>query len=271
MAYGRHKPFRQPPSAWCDGNQISIRRMDHSKVVSHFIKALKHALRVGHKDITLSFDEDMTVYPTACAPLAGLIRHYEREGVAFAYSNMPQYLEAAHIERPLTELRQLANISPSPLNKVWEFSNSEAVTSLVDALLGEISRVAVCENGVLEGMDWCLSEVMDNVLQHSKSKVGYLMGQIHKSTKHIAFCIFDDGQGIYNSLRTSPHRPRKPVDAITLAIKEGVTRDATMGQGNGMWGLHNIVGANSGRLTITSGSGSYMARGKEIRVHPVNA
>lgn len=103
---------------------------------------------------------------------------------------------------------------------------------------------------------------LSNVINHSLAKTGYILGQIHKNRKHIAFCIFDGGQGIYNSLRNSEHRPRNPLDAITLAIREGVTRDKSIGQGNGMWGLHRIIEDNSGSLTITTGSASYFMQNR---------
>jgi anti-anti-sigma regulatory factor len=98
---------------------------------------------------------------------------------------------------------------------------------------------------------------MDNVLQHSESGYGYAMGQIHPGARHIAICIYDSGLGIFNSLRNTAHRPETALDAITIALREGVTRDETMGQGNGMWGLQNIVANNSGILNITSGPAFY--------------
>src|SRR5690606_18858492 len=94
---------------------------------------------------------------------------------------------------------------------------------------------------------------------------GYVMGQIHPTAQHIALCIYDYGQGIYNSLRNSSHAPNTALDAITLAVKEGITRDKNVGQGNGMWGLYNIVRANSGILNITSGNGFLGRRGDEVR------
>lgn len=96
-------------------------------------------------------------------------------------------------------------------------------------------------------------------------ELGYAMGQIHPSHRRMAFCIFDPGQGIYNSLRNTTHSPRHPIDAITMAVKEGVTRDSKIGQGNGMWGLHNIVSENGGRLIITSNGASYFLKGAEIK------
>jgi hypothetical protein len=94
---------------------------------------------------------------------------------------------------------------------------------------------------------------MDNVLQHSNQPFGYVMGQIHQTSKHIAFCIFDPGIGIFNTLKGSVHAPRSHLDAITLAIKEGVTRDKAVGQGNGMWGFEI-----KGQEVFTPNSMSYV-------------
>lgn len=93
------------------------------------------------------------------------------------------------------------------------------------------------------------------------------MGQIHNTSKYIAFTVFDTGQGIYNSLKTSEHAPKNTVDAITMAIKEEVTRDKKIGQGNGLYGLHSIVKQGKGRLCITSGSGSYMYENEQIHTY----
>jgi len=49
---------------------------------------------------------------------------------------------------------------------------------------------------------------------------------------------------------------------------EGVTRDVNAGQGNGMWGLHNIVRKNSGSLRITSGPGFYGLLGDGPKTFP---
>ncbi|MBE9053936.1 STAS-like domain-containing protein [Nostocales cyanobacterium LEGE 11386] len=148
---------------------------------------------------------------------------------------------------------------------VWKFSSAEEVKSLVDAYLDVVSSSAVCQGGVIQGLEWCLNEVMDNVLQHAATTHGYVMGQIHNTSQHIAVCIYDHGQGILNSFRTSIHSPNNAVDAITIALQEGVTRDKNIGQGNGMWGLNNIVHSNSGLLNIISGSGFVGIRTNETK------
>jgi hypothetical protein len=92
------------------------------------------------------------------------------------------------------------------------------------------------------------------------------MGQVHKRTKHFAFCTYDSGKGIYQSLLNSVHKPKNPGEALTLAVKEGITRDKKIGQGNGLWGLHQIVCENTGILNISSGSASYSLTNKEYRI-----
>jgi hypothetical protein len=138
-----------------------------------------------------------------------------------------------------------------PFSKIWRFNDFDEVTKLVNAYLDEITSIVECSTGLIEGLEWSLNETMDNVLQHSLCSEGYMMGVVHKTTNYILFTIYDNGQGIYNSLRDSEYHPRNAIDAISIAIQEGKTRDHRIGQGNGLWGLSNIVQNNRGRLEIT--------------------
>lgn len=247
-----------------DQNRINITRMNHPKAVDEFLVCIRDGLQRGFQDFVLSFRGADSAYPNVCTPFAGIMAYYEDLGLRFEITDVPEVVNRSLFLHPFLVSDYKTQLAKYPLNVIWRFDNSDDVNTLVDAFIREISQTTVCGHGVLEGLTWCLSEVMDNVLQHSGVNVGYVMGQIHKSTKHIAFCVFDHGQGIFNSLRNSRYAPRYPLDAITLCIKEGVTRDPQIGQGNGMWGLHNIVKSNSGILVITSNSASYVLRRDEI-------
>lgn len=111
-----------------------------------------------------------------------------------------------------------------------------------------------CAKGVIDGLIWCLNEVMDNVLVHSDCDEGYILVQYHPTTKHIAICIFDYGIGIYRTLQETKHEPKTEIDAISLSLQEGVGDGK--GQGNGLYGLYGIVENNAGTLTVTSGRAS---------------
>lgn len=241
-------------------NRINIDTLDHPMVVSKFISELQAAINAGFTDIDLNFKGIRSVFPNAAVPICGLMEYYKTEGIEFTRLDEEAIISSVHLFDPIDPLSSAELHSRNILNKVLRFKNSEEVFWLVNSFLNELSKSDQFEEGVLNGLEWCLNEVMDNVIQHSSQAYGYVMGQIHKSSKHVAFTVFDYGQGIFNSLRKSKHAPHSPIDALTLCIKEGVTRDKQIGQGNGMYGLHQVVKFNGGSLTITSNTASYFLR-----------
>ena len=246
-------------------NIVNIYRMNHPKVISEFLNCIRFGIRNGFSSFHLNFRNIRSAFPNVCVPLAGILDYYEHNNYTFTLDELPDYLEKVKFHSPYNVNNHVNLMKRSVLDLVWKFSSVEDIHLLVDSYVNNVSQSIVCEPGVLEALDWGLNEVMDNVIQHSGKSYGFVMGQIHKSQKHVAFCIYDNGKGIYNSLKDSKYSPRHPIDAITLAIKEGITRDKKIGQGNGLWGLHGMVKNNSGRLYITSGSGSYLMLGDTIQ------
>jgi len=247
-----------------DGNILTISSLSSPFIVGNFIRAIYQGRERDYSEFVLDFSKIETVYPNACVPLAGLLEYYQLAGLSFVYRNVPTFLSRTNTLEP-PAVKDDNTHRTSPFNIVWKFSSPEDIHSLVDSYLDAVSKTAACQNGVIQGLEWCLNETMDNVLQHADTTYGYVMGQIHTNSQHIAICIYDSGQGILNSLRNSKYAPNNSVDAITIALKEGVTRDTSIGQGNGMWGLSNIVRSNSGFLNITSGSGFLGVRTDETK------
>ena len=202
----------------------------------------------------------MRDWPNICAPVAGVIDHYRRKGLDIECSWVDDGSFLAHtnthsplIVRDYFDTSRLAR----PFGIVWKYNDSDEVKALVDAVIREVLTKEIIEKGVSQGVEWCLNETMDNVLQHSQATYGYFMGTFTSSDKRLSICVFDNGVGIYNSLKNSKHLPASPLDAITLALKEGVTRDESVGQGNGMWGLSEIVQNNDGQYVVASSGASY--------------
>ncbi len=252
-------------------NVIRLENLTNRRLVPEFINSLKRLhFKFNHDKIVIDFEKVGTVYPFPTVPLAGFIHYFREElDVEFEFINVPTYLKKIHFLSPdnIDDVRSIR--TENFLDRVWIFRSSDDVHFLVDGFISSIRKGIECEAGVLDACTWGLNEIMDNVIQHSAQNTGFVMGQILRDTSMIKVCIFDYGIGIFKSFQNSAHRPRNASDAISLAIQEGVTRDKKIGQGNGMWGLYNIITQNDGALSIISGKGGldYRNSNQELRTY----
>ncbi len=250
--------FFQNYNTWTDGNELRFANLSNQRVVPEFINSIKRLhLKFKHKKIKLNFEEIDTIYPFPTTAISGCIHYFRNKyNIEFEFLNTPKYLNKIQFKNPTPVDVAKINRHTDCLDRIWMFSNSDQVHTLVNGLLANIRTAIECEPGVIDACTWGLNEIMDNVIQHSESDCGFIMAAVHKKTKYISICIFDYGIGIYKSLKNSGnHKPKSAPDAISLAVQEGVTRDKSVGQGNGMWGLYNIVNLNTGIMTIISGKG----------------
>lgn len=266
--------FGSPSLVKREGNVITICSLQKFDCVNSFICQLHGGYKkAGYEDFVVKFKNIHGVFPNAAVPIAGLIDYFRREkGLSIDGKEFDANLQGILTPYELPLHRESLQRA---LGKIWKFQTSNDVYEIQTAIINDLRRIDVFSDGVLEGIEWSINEIMDNVLNHSES-CGFIMGQIHKTSKHVAFTIYDAGIGIYNSLKTSIHAPRNNTDALTLCIKAGVTRDKKVGQGNGMNGLFSLVKEGNGRLVITSGRNAYQyINGKssitnDIHLYPAN-
>lgn len=239
-----------------DGNTLTIKNCNHPRCVSEFLWKVKDTLNQGYRDIVIK-SSATSYFPNACVPIAGIIDYYRKGGIDFTYEVDPNcYLAKCGVFNPYKESEDILATEKSPFDKIFYYESPTQVAAITQAYIDSISHQSLCEEGVLTGLIWCLNEVMDNVLTHSSSSFGLVMAQYHPGNNHIVFCIYDYGVGIYKTMSESKHRARTEIDAISLAIQEGVGDGK--GQGNGLYGLFETVRGNGGSLTITSGKSSLM-------------
>jgi hypothetical protein len=238
-------------------NVIRPYNLTNKRLIPEVINGIKRLhFKFGHKKIIIDLQNIERVFPYPTVPVAGYI-HYFKEvlNVDFEFINVPTYLRKIHFLSPDDINKTSTGLGTNFLDRIWLFHTSTDVHMLVNGFLSSIRKSCFVEEGILQACEWGLNEIMDNVIQHSKENVGFVMAQVLKESQVLKVSIFDYGQGIFESLRNSNYKPRHASDAISLAVQEGVTRDKKIGQGNGMWGLYNIIHLNDGMLQITSGNG----------------
>lgn len=181
-------------------NCIEIKEMKHPASVSYFIKMLEPLL--AEDDISINITAKH-VLPAACVPICGIIDTLKEQGKSInCYYPESAYIANIHFDKPYKVSEHQDSLA-YPFSKIWKFNDFSEVTDLVNAYADEIAAFISGSEGLIEGIEWSLNEAMDNVLQHSDSGVGYIMGVLHKTTNYIMFSLFDNGQGIFNSLRDS--------------------------------------------------------------------
>ncbi len=251
-------------------SDIIINKMNHPSCVTAFIRCVNLAIKRKRKSLNVICKcEKDSIFPDACLPISALIQNYKDiYGIEFNVKIKDnRYLQQCHFDLPLDPSLEELEKCRNPLDKIFMYSSKEGnvgqVGGLVQAYINCISRTTQCEEGVLSGLIWCINEVMDNVLVHSKENTGYIMAQYHRKKKILAICVYDCGVGIFESLSESKHKPATEIDALTMAVQEGVGDGK--GQGNGLYGLYQIVDENGGKLTITSGKSSIMLKNGSLK------
>lgn len=245
-----------------DGYQIIFSTLKNRLLINSVIKIFYRTLNENKKHVILDFREcKPPSFPNIILTLTGIIRFYQNKHHfnIEILSKPDSYIEYVRIDNPYNVKEDKDYINECIFDKVIEFSSDMDVSFISENLLNQLQMQVVCEEGVLIGTSWCMNEIMDNVLLHSGIEKGYFMSQIHKRNKHLVIAIFDNGYGLYNTLKWSNlYEINSTIDAIRLSVQKGVTRDRTIGQGNGMWGLHQIISNNSGMLTIATGNSALL-------------
>lgn len=247
------------PTVEREENSIIIYQLNYAKCVSDFIRQLKIILDQGYKEVILKAEPN-AVFPNALLPICGIVEYYKNLGITFVDKIENKQLKLWGFPQPFDKSAEDILSDANPFGKIFRFNSNEQVNALTQSYIDTLSKKQLCAEGVIDGIQWTIAEIMDNVLTHSGSDNGLVMAQIHPKTNHIAFCIHDMGVGIYSTLAASKHKPTSESDALSLALQEGVGDGK--GQGNGMYGLYQIVRHNKGTLTVTSGCSSLMMKGK---------
>lgn len=127
-----------------------------------------------------------------------------------------------------------------------------AVNKIVGVILGAIPGM---QRSDFAAFEWSVNEITDNVLVHSHSSIGGLVqvSTFEKYRKQVQFVVADAGVGIPATLKQGYPEITSDTDALDRAIREGVTRDKKIGQGNGLFGSYQICSKCNGYFGVHSG------------------
>ncbi len=225
---------------------------EFNQMVYHLNELIEYK---GYEEIYLCFNQNLNyVYSDILLQFSGILDYYQSRkkiNIKFDGYDNQSYIKNTFFQDPRLISENKSWMQGSPLRIVWRFEDSNDAHDYVNSIIDQISNVREVKKGFLKTLEWSLWEILDNVIQHSDAGYGLILSDI-VSDKKVEIAVFDDGKGIYNTLKYSAHSPNNAKDAIYLSMQENVTRDIQIGQGNGLYGLFETVKQNKGRLSIAS-------------------
>ena len=229
--------------------------------------------RLGYQDIVLDMTRCIAAYPGPMVGLCSQAASLRESGVDFELLIPAD----ARLARLFTGANWAQHIDPDNYKSsgyrgythvpVAQYRSDEQQTRIVnrmiDALLCSIGGI---ERSDLAAIEWSLNEVTDNVLVHAQTAVGgFAQLNNYKFKRQVEFGVADAGVGIPNTLRQQ-FPILEDIELLEQAVKEGVTRDPSVGQGNGLFGTFQVARTSEGHLHILSGFATLSFENGQLRI-----
>lgn len=216
----------------------------------------------GYMDIILDFTNCTFTHAPPMLALATATEYYRESKVDFELvlptdENLNRLFRNsnwAHLFEP-DKYQQSEFASPIHLPAV-RYRTSDEQHRIVDDILNKIlASITGFDRSHFKAIEWSINELTDNVLVHSESPRGGLVQlTAMKNKKRVEFVVCDSGIGIPRSLKSSDLKIGSDVDALARAIEQGVTRDKSIGQGNGLYGSYQIAVKSGANFSLHSGN-----------------
>lgn len=248
------------------GNRIAISGflgIENFRVLTAAIYATVH--KEGYADVILDFSNCTAAFPGAMLPICNACLAEQESGVSFSL-RLPNDPKLRKLFLDTNWAYLIDAVQTETLYKGYlqvpatRFRNYEEQGRLVDRVIDAVLKsVPGFSREDLAALEWCFSEITDNVLNHANSPTGGLVQLSNRShVRRIEFAVCDFGDGIPRTLRPSHPEIYEDYEALSWSIREGVTRDTEIGQGNGLFGSTELCSGSGGFINIQSGNASLL-------------
>lgn len=252
-----------PGQITSSGNRISVIGDFTTYEMLRLTAAMHNTIQEkGYQDIVLDFSQCSKAFAGSMMAIVACAQRYLVDGVDVDLE-LPQqtglhnlFLNAnwaylINIHRfPETRYKGFQQVPAMRYRDAQE--QHKVVSQILNVLLGALSNF---DRTHLQAIEWSLNEITDNVLAHSESPIGGFVQVTNfaRANQRVEFAVCDAGVGIPSTLRNAHPELQSDAESLDKAIREGITRDKRIGQGNGLYGTWRIVEMSGGRFQIFSG------------------
>lgn len=246
-----------------DGNVITVSGVLHIANLHKPLAVLHQAVNeAGYQDLILDFSRCESAFGPPMLALCAQVMKLRTAGVESelklpekpTLSRLFINTNWAHLIDPINYGESVfKGYTQVPATKFrTDSEQNAAVNRIVSAIMGAVPELG---RGDFAAFEWSVNEITDNVLTHAESPIGGLVqvSMFRRSTRQVEYIVADAGVGIPATLRESHKGLSTDVEALEKAIREGITRDKSVGQGNGLFGSYQICSHSGGSFAIDSG------------------
>ena len=136
--------------------------------------------------------------------------------------------------------------------------NKEAISSVVENKIINQSNIA---SNVAQGIKYMISEILDNITEHSESPIGYIFAQAYPQKGYLDICIADQGISLLGSYKKVPgNEILDDVEAMKAANRRisSKNRPEAENRGYGIWtSKRMLVEGLGGQYLMVSGNSAF--------------
>jgi len=209
-------------------------------------------------ELIIDFDGCEFIYPDYAVLFICTIKYLERIGYKVVgqilinrESKTANYLaEMNFFEVLKAEFPFQVNIIDDKSSVQIQRYTKENQLEVLNSILKVLREKSSMHDNVYTSLDYCLNEILDNVLNHSEEEEGWVVAQYYENLNSIRLIVADYGIVIQNSLNIKHNFTEE--ESLLKCIEEGVSNGK--GQGHGLYATSTFVKLNKGFLSVCSGN-----------------
>jgi hypothetical protein len=253
--------------------------------------AIAHLGEVEVEEVEIKMGSLSFAFPPEVCGLRALVEHAATRSGRVSLDcpsnqHVHRYLERMNLYSDLPGNVDLSQPRPGLMRRDQSGKLIELVsvssTNDVEDLMDRVSKIAEGQVGrgpVARAFTTAIGAITENVVDHAASPIGALIAAQRYRTSGLEFSVVDLGDGIPSTLTSHPdYSGLHDLEALELALKDGVSSTGVDGRGVGLWefvehigrGGNATIGIASGQADLRiSWSGGRQTRNAATPVHPV--
>ena len=224
-------------------------------------------------DERLLFDMRSTTWivPLLVLPITSYIRDTQSEYELPRNQNVREYLEVIGFPDGISSLEQIENRVGSsyiPICVLYKYNQDRE--DLQSKFIEMVYKVLKPTQGVKDGIAYPISELVDNIFDHSKVNEGWVFAQHYPTKGYVDLCIVDRGRGIANSYKEEKNMLVDDKSAIKMAL-QGESTKPEKSRGFGIISSKCIVcDCLDGEFVLISGSAALYSSKQHEAIYILN-